>query len=204
MNTEKIAADKKDNSLESIKTIYLLLSRMFLKEVDADLLSQFQSKEMAPLLSDIGIDLSGEDDELLQELSAEYTAIFIAPGAMPPYQSVAESGRFLADAADKLELFYQECGFEYRKEYPKLFPDHLGIQLSFIASLVEGEIKAMEAGNTDNAAELFAYRKNFFEKHLGKWYASYFERLLEGVEHPFYRSVVEFTHAFLDSEAEQS
>jgi TorA maturation chaperone TorD len=193
------------NDLESIKTVYLFLAGLYLKEVDAELLGQFRSEDFIPLLREAGIELpesDSTDDELLEELSSEYTALFITPGSMPPYQSVSESGRFLADAADRTELFYQKCGFDYRKEYPKLFPDHIGIQFSFMASLLEGEIRELKEKNFHKANEVSSSRSKFFQEHLGKWYASYFDRLLDGVEHPFYKSVAEFTRAFLDNEAD--
>ncbi len=193
------------SNLESVKTINLFLARLFLKEVDADLLNQLRSAEMAPILKSVGVDLSVKDttdEEFLEQLAVEFTALFIAPGSMPPYQSVAEEGRFLADAADKAELFYQKCGYDYRKEYPKLFPDHLGIQLSFMASLIDGEVKAINENNLDTAYEIDSHRMEFFQKHLGKWHSSYFDQLLEGIKHPFYKSVTEFARAFLDEEAE--
>lgn len=195
------------NDLASIKTIHLFLARLFLKEVDLDLLNQLRSDEMDPILKSAGVYLSEESeggDELVEALSVEYTSLFIAPGSMPPYQSVAESGRFLSDASDRVELFYQKCGYDYRKEFPNLFPDHIGLELSFIASLLEEEIKAIKENNAQRARDLESSRKEFFEKHLGSWYSSYFDQLQSGIQHPFYQTVVEFARAFLDEEAENT
>lgn len=193
------------DDLASIKTINLFLARLFLREVDLDLLNQLRSDEVAPVLKSVGVDFfeeSRSDDELLEALSVEYTSLFIAPGSMPPYQSVAEKGRFLAEASDHVELFYQKCGYDYRKEFPNLFPDHIGIELSFIASLLAEEIKAIKENNSQRARDLESSRKEFFEKHLGSWYSSYFDQLQSGIQHPFYQSVVKFAQAFLDEEAE--
>ena len=191
--------------LTSIKTINLFLARLFLREADQELINQLSSDEMLPILKSVGVCLpedSVSDDELIEALSVEYTSLFIAPGSMPPYQSVAESGRYLSEASDRVELFYQKCGYDYRKEYPNLFPDHIGIELSFIASLIEAEIKAIKENDIQRVTDLRFSRKEFFEKHLGSWYLSYFDQLQSGIKHPFYQAVVEFARAFLDEEAE--
>ncbi|MEE8483404.1 MAG: molecular chaperone TorD family protein [Nitrospinota bacterium] len=191
--------------LDSLKSVYLFLARIYLEEVDAGFLSDLRSEEMTAVLKSIEVDLSGaglSDKDFLESLAAEYAAIFIAPGSKPPYQSVLEEGRYMADAVDKTEAFYQEHGFEYRKEYPNLFPDHLGLQLSFMGSLIDGEVKALKGNNSDDAAKFGFARKEFFEKNLGKWFEKYLDEIISGVKHPFYQSIIEFTRAFLDNEAE--
>lgn len=191
--------------IESLKSVYLFLARIYLKEVDAGFLNDLRSEEMTAVLKSIEVDLSDaglSDEDFLESLAHEYAAIFIAPGCKPPYQSVAEEGRYMAAAVDKTDAFYQKYGFEYRKEYPKLFPDHLGLQLSFMASLVDGEIKAVKENNSDDAAKFGFARKEFFEKNIGKWYEKYLDEIISGVKHPFYQSIIEFTRAFLDNEAE--
>ncbi len=191
--------------LESLKSVYLFLARIYLKEVDAGFLNDLRSEEMTHVLKSIEVNPSGaglSDEDFLESLGQEYAALFIAPGSKPPYQSVLEEGRYMGAAMDKTDAFFLKHGFEYRKEYPKLFPDHLGLQLSFIASLIDGEIKALKEKKSDDAAKIGIARKDFFEKTLEKWFEKYLDQIITGVKHPFYESIFEFTRAFLDNEAE--
>lgn len=192
---------------DAIKNLYLFFAQLFLKEVDASLLERLRSGELRAPLEEAGMDLKfmeGDAQTALDNLAVEYSALFVQPGSFPPFQSVAQGGRYLTPDADQVELFYQKYGFEYRKEYPKLFPDHLGLELWFIASLIEAEQKAKAANRTQDEGVYAAARAEFLKKHVAAWAPKYFETAARMTKHPFYRPMIEFAAAFIDSEIERA
>ena len=191
--------------LMSARSLYLLLGRVFLKEVDRDFYSLLRSQEMSRALEPLQAGLGGDgvsDEEVLERLAVEYSALFIQPGSFPPYESIFKKGRHLAEPADQVEITYQLNGFEYRSQWASLFPDHLGLELNFVASLLDSQIKALEKGAMDDAKRLEDVRSEFMKKHLCQWGPQYMEKIAEMTRDPFYNPLVNFARAFLESEAE--
>ena len=191
--------------LMSARSLYLLLGRVFLKEVDKEFYSLLRSEEMIRALEPLQAGLGGEgvgDEEVLERLAVEYSALFIQPGSFPPYESVFKKGRHLAEPADQVEIIYQLNGFEYRSQWPSLFPDHLGLELNFVASLLDSQIKALEKGLAEDAKRLEEARSEFMKKHLCQWGPQYMEKIEEMTGDPFYNPFVSFARSFLESEAE--
>lgn len=191
--------------LMSARSLYLLLGRVFLSEVDRDFYSLLRSEEMSralePLRAGLGED-GGADEEILERLAVEYSALFIQPGSFPPYESVFKNGRHLAEPADQVEIIYQISGFDYRGKWPSLFPDHLGLELNFVASLLDSQIKALEKGRMEDAKRLEGARAEFMKKHLCQWGPQYLEKIARMTCDPFYNPFVNFALVFLESEAE--
>ncbi len=191
--------------LMSARSLYLLLGRVFMAEVDKDFYSLLRSEEMSRALEPLRAGLGGDersDEEVLERLAVEYSALFIQPGSFPPYESVFKKGRHLAEPADQVEIIYQLNGFNYRSQWPSLFPDHLGLEMNFVASLLDSQIKALEKGLTEDAKRLEDTRAEFMKKHLCQWGPQYMEKIAEMTSDPFYNPLVNFARAFLESEAE--
>jgi TorA maturation chaperone TorD len=191
--------------LMSARSLYLLLGRVFLKEVDKEFYSLLRSEEMIRALEPLQAGLGGEgvsDEEVLERLAVEYSALFIQPGSFPPYESIFKKGRHLAEPADQVEIIYQLNGFNYRSQWPSLFPDHLGLELNFVASLLDSQIKALEKGLAEDAKRLEDVRAEFMKKHLCQWGPQYMEKIAEATSDPFYNPLVNLARSFLESEAE--
>lgn len=193
------------DELMSAKSLYLLLGRVFLKEVDVEFHSLLRSELMACAFESLQAGLAGDgrsDEEVLERLAVEYSALFIQPGSLPPYESIFKKGRHLAEPADQVEIAYQLNGFEYRSQWPSLFPDHLGLELNFVASLLDSQAKALEQGLQEEAKRLENTRMEFMTKHLCQWAPQYMEKIAEATSDPFYNPFIDFARSFLESEAE--
>lgn len=191
--------------LTSARNLYLLLGRVFVKEIDRDFYSLLRSEQMIRALEPLQAGLGGDglsDDEVLERLAVEYSALFIQPGSFPPYESVFKKGRHLAEPADQVEIIYQLNGFDYRSQWPSLFPDHLGLEMNFVASLLDSHIKALEKGLVDEAKRLENTRLEFMKKHLCQWGTQYMEKIAEATSDLFYKPFIAFARSFLESEAE--
>ena len=169
--------------------LYSLLSRVYLKEVDKEFLFALKKADLFPYV------LNKSDEMLLEELAEEYAALFIVSGGLPPYESVRLKGLLCQEPATEVEEFYNRCGLVLKEEWKKVFPDHLGIELAFMAYLCE-----REEASEDNSWRL--YQKEFFERHLSNWVFDYLRDLERCTFHLFYREMVNLTRDFLESERE--
>ena len=191
--------------LMSARSLYILLGRVFLKEIDKEFYSLLRSEEMIRALEPLQAGLGGDgcsDEEVLERLAVEYSALFIQPGSFPPYESIFKKGRHLAEPADQVEIIYQLNGFDYRSQWPSLFPDHLGLEMNFVASLLDSQLKALAKGAMEEAKRLEDVRAGFMKKHLCQWGPQYMEKIAEMTSDPFYNPLVNFARSFLESEAE--
>jgi TorA maturation chaperone TorD len=187
--------------------VYHLLAMLYLKEASPELLTILKSREIIESLNELGSDfkdiLSNKQQEiLLDELSQEYAALFIVPGGIPPYESVRLKDLLNQEPAWKTEEFYKRCGLII-KEDCKTFPDHLGMELEFMAYLSDKESTAWEEKDEKAAAEWNNLQKEFFSNHINKWVFGFLDDLDRFAFHPFYKEVAKLTKGFLETEREE-
>ena len=181
--------------------LYHLLGRCLEEEVDADFLALLKGP-LRPALSEIGLVL---DDSLLQSdtadglenLAEEFTALFVAPGAVSPYRSVFEKGRNFQEPCDDAIAAYRQAGLEFRNRYSGEFPDHVGVMLGFVGWLAEREAESLEAADGVAAEAWRARREAFLLEQLGPWAPGWCRRARILAQHVFYRQVLELTERVL-------
>lgn len=187
-------------------TVYHLLAMLYLKETSPELLAILKSKEVIESLNELGSDFNSIlsdklQETLLDELSQEYAALFIVPGGLPPYESVRLKSLLNQEPAWKTEEFYKRCGLII-KEDCKTFPDHLGMELEFMAYLSDKESAARQDKDEKAAAEWGNFQKEFFSNHINKWVFGFLDDLGRFAFHPFYKEVAKLTKGFLETERE--
>lgn len=201
INEDMMAAAK------SRSNVYHLLSMLYIKEVSPELLSVLKSKEVIDSFIDIGCDFSliFEDiphDKLIDELAGEYAALFIVPGGIPPYESVRLKGLLCQEPEWEVREFYKRCGLIV-KEDTKIFSDHLGMELEFMAYLADKEADAWENNGEKTAGQWSSMQKEFFTSHLDKWVFSFLKDMDKCAFHPFYKEVAKLARGFLETEKEE-
>lgn len=188
-------------------SLYHLLSLFYLKEISSEFLTQIKSKEIIESLNELDVDFGSifnnkSQEELIEELSQEYAALFIVPGGIPPYESVRLKDLLNQEPAWKTEEFYKRCGLII-KEGCKTFPDHLGMELEFMAYLSDKESAALKDDNEKAAIEWGNLQKEFFSNHINKWVFGFLDDLDRFAFHPFYKEVARLTKGFLETEREE-
>lgn len=201
INEDMMAAAK------SRSNVYHLLSMLYIKEVSPELLSVLKSKEVIDSFIDIGCDFSRifEDipqDKLIDELAGEYAALFIVPGGIPPYESVRLKGLLCQEPEWEVREFYKRCGLIV-KEDTKIFSDHLGMELEFMAYLADKEADAWKNNGEKTAGQWSSMQKEFFTSHLDKWVFSFLKDMDKCAFHHFYKEVAKLTRGFLETEKEE-
>lgn len=163
---------------------YGLLSRLYLKEFNKELLDEMHAMLYPADTEDEAMDkgylyiatfLSNLWSESLNELRVDYARCFLGHGvdaysAAYPYESVYTSSRrlMMEKARQEVLLVYAENGIT-KKDTWKEGEDHIALELDFMQIMGNRTIEALEANDTKRAKELIAIQKKFLKKHLLNW-----------------------------------
>lgn len=186
-------------------SIYRLLAGVFIEEPSHEFLAALRDETLLAQLAEAGVRfapdfLATELDELAETLACEYATLFASSGGFPPVESVRLTGRFKQEPNFKVTQIYQAAGFALGKGRFEVFADQLGIELLFVAELLE---RCAIALSTDQPAE---YRriekeiKRFWMQHLGLWVRGYSRLIGRASNQSFYREMAKFLGGFADEE----
>ena len=105
-----------------------------------------------------------------QELQIAHAELFIGPFELKasPYGStyLEKNRRIMGDSTMNVMRFYRKAGLEVDVKQP---PDHIAIELEFLSYLCGIEVKALQDGDLQKAAELQAEREFFLETYVLPW-----------------------------------
>jgi putative dimethyl sulfoxide reductase chaperone len=146
--------------------------------------------------------LAAPVDRLLTKLNEEFTCLFVAPGCIPPYASVFETGRMYQEPADRATAAYQQAGMAFQPIHSGEFPDHAGIMLGFYAHLLTQEDAALKDGRFDAATTAKSRREDFLLTQMGTWLPGWCRRARGFAMHEFYSQILALTEAVVWNEVE--
>lgn len=184
------------------------LAGIFRAEISADLLGKMQQPEFMAALAEAGGDLgdclSGKsDEELLDELSLEFTSLFSGPGEhFSPHESVqmdGGSGDLWGTETVEVRRFIENAGFAYKEDFMGL-PDHISVEMEFLAQIMTEEASAWRKRDRARAGACLKIEKAFLEAHLGKWSGAFLSRVAARAEHAFYKQVAAMAADFIAAE----
>ncbi len=190
-----------------VSQLYSFLANLYRAELSQDQLRALRTAEMKTVLTSVGITLEGDfwdrpEALLLEELAVEYTALFLGPGGhISPHESVQteQQGSYWGDATTAVRNFITETGIEYRADYRGI-PDHISIELEFLAELARRESVAWQQGDLPAAINCLEYQRDFIDEHLGRWVERFCNKVMQIAELPFYRDIAQLTTEFVSSE----
>lgn len=185
--------------------IYRMLSGVFIEEPSIGLLQQMRQPSWLQAMQRVGLAFEADFLEtdlhsLLDALACEYTTLFAASGGFPPVESVRLTGRYKQEPCHQVTAFYQRLGFVPGKARFEVFPDQLGVELFFVAQLLDR--CALAAHNAD----LVTYKKcdkdikKFWTLHLGRWVRGFAALVVRATNHSFYREMARFMLGFCQEE----
>lgn len=186
-------------------SIYRMLSAVFVEEPSREFLEALRGEQAIGALSDAGLDLGVEFvqtdlDTLAEQLSCEYATLFAASGGFPPVESVRLTGRYKQDPHFQVAQAYARFGFALQKARFEVFPDQLGVELMFVAELLESAAEAIERGDTAEFKRCQREVMRFWTLHLGRWVRGYCRLIERAAEQPFYREMARFLGGFAEEE----
>lgn len=187
--------------------IYHLLSGVFVEEPSGEFIAALRTPETLAELAEAGLRfdsdfLGAPQDVLLEALAIEYTTQFAASGGFPPVESVRLTGRYKQQPNFDTMQTYKRLGFVLSPGRFEVFADQLGIELMFVAELLERGATALEQGDAVTHRRLEKEIKRFWAQHLGRWVRGYSRLIERTAEHSFYREMARFLGGFAAEEIE--
>lgn len=186
-------------------SLYRMLAGAFVEEPSVAFLSAL--RESALLNSLRALNVVFDDDflattlpVLTEALACEYATLFASSGGFPPVESVRLTGRFKQEPHFQVVQFYQRLGFKSVKGRFDVFPDQLGMELMFVAELLERSAVALDDGEMQLYQKLDKDIKRFWTLHLGRWVRGYSGLIERAANHSFYRGMARFLGGFAAEE----
>ncbi|HUW13341.1 MAG TPA: molecular chaperone TorD family protein [Anaerolineae bacterium] len=145
-------------------------------------------------------ELAGGLSEPQTGLESEFARLFVGPGrpVAHPFESVYREGRTMG-----------ECTVDVRRRLAaegvapgdNVLPDHVGIELAFMAHLASREASAWETGEPEEALEVLTRQDSFLQTHLLAWLPQFCHRVLVGRPHDFYAGLARQAETFVSEDA---
>jgi len=188
--------------------LYGFLAEVFRAEPSPGLLHRIEDAGFAESLEAAGTHLSEElarqpEDVLLEDLAVEYTRLFLGPGKhVRPYAATYLDGAgasLCGPTTVWVRDFMERAGFALAPGHRNL-PDHVFVEMEFMARMATREAEAVEAGDAAAADQSRRIQKEFLEAHLGRWLPLFFGHAAEQAQLSFYRELARLAGHFLDSE----
>jgi len=134
------------------------------------------------------------------ELEVEYNRLFVGPGAprVYPYESLYRDSMSLVmgPCAGEVLQAYRRNGLAINTAFRDL-PDHVAVELEFMARLCCEEARAGLAGRGDLALRLKQDQRSFLDAHLATWLPAMCERVLRETTSTMYRGFAEIAATFV-------
>jgi putative dimethyl sulfoxide reductase chaperone len=199
--------------------VYGFFSQAFIRGPSQQFLAALIAEEGADYLGDIFPD-SAYQEELarvrrdsregrltLEAAALDFEALFKVPGSLYlcPYESVYRAktasgwGCLCGPETAAVERLYLKEGLGPSDEFAEL-PDHVGVELEFMAILCRKAIEAIQAGDGSTAQEYRHQQYCFFVEHLGTWVRLLAERLASQAQTSLYRFLGNFLSLFMELE----
>jgi TorA maturation chaperone TorD len=209
-NQNAALAEPAEDSLSPLELraragFYQLLAGAFVEEPGRDYLAALRAPEALASLAELGLQFDADFtdvslDTLQDILACEYATLFTTSGGCPPVESSRLTGRFQQEPFHEVKAIYQRAGFELQPGRFAVFEDQLGIELSFVAALLERLATTLESGDMATAGKLEKEIKRFWALHLGRWVRGYATLLERVTEHSFYREIARLLQGFAEEE----
>lgn len=186
-------------------SIYRMLAGVFIEEPSQVFIAAMRDEGFLAQLAEAGIafgkDFLSPDEKVLDDaLACEYTTLFASSGCFPPIESVRLMGRFKQEPCFQLERTYREAGFTLCKGRFEVFPDQLGVELLFVAELLNRCVEALSTEQWKEYRRLDKEIKRFWTQHLGRWVRGYSRLIGRASNHSFYREMAKFLGGFAEEE----
>lgn len=186
-------------------SLYRLLAGVFVEEPSREFLAALRDEVLLGQLRQAGVRfapdfLAAEAGELAEALACEYATLFASSGGFPPVESVRLSGRFKQEPHFQVNRIYREAGFALGKGRFEVFADQLGVELLFVAELLERCATALGADRMADYRRLEKEIKRFWTQHLGLWVRGYSRLIGRAANHSFYREMARFLGGFAEEE----
>ncbi len=190
-------------NIEKRESFYKLLSKIFISEIDEDSLKRIEnSKEFKLLFPEYSRweeRTKKSRYKLIHEvLNVDYTDIAIMH--LIPYESfyVREDAMIESGGANPVTQIYNEYGYRVNLDKARAVSgDHLGIELGFMALLIEMQKEAFRENKSERAEFFKKEQLKFLKEHILQFAPMYLINIAEQARTPFYKDSAKLAIEFL-------
>ena len=197
-----------NEELENRITLYAVMSRLMMTEVDDEFLKSIESNES---LLNLFPNYKNWDkrkefnSSIIKEryLDVDYTNLFLLH--LVPYESFYTRDDQMIESGGDNPVIELYNALDFRVELDKarvVSPDHIGVELEFMYMLCSAMKKAIEADDEDALEELFYVQRGFLKDHLLNWAPMYLINMKKESRTPLYHDGAELVMEFLLSDFE--
>ncbi|VAW17489.1 hypothetical protein MNBD_ALPHA12-1817 [hydrothermal vent metagenome] len=191
--------------------LYLLLAAIFRQEPGSELIEHLRSEDFEQLLHQAGFELGEEFsakplETIKEQLAEQFTRLFLGPGKhISPHESVQlpnGSGTLWGKESVLVKRFIEAAGFNYDSDFNGI-PDHVSVELDFLALLSTAEANNWNCSDVDAAINVLEWQRDFISRHAGKWMPGFCAKVKAEADLPFYEVFAGLLQGFLaDEDAE--
>jgi putative dimethyl sulfoxide reductase chaperone len=136
------------------------------------------------------------------DLEKDYTWMCFAskPRQVYLFESVYREGKLLQESTFQIARLYYEAGLQLSEAF-KLPPDHIAVELEFMAFLFFNEAEAVREGHPEKANLAVRLQGEALQKHLMPFGLSVAERMEKHARTVFYRTLARTLRAVLEGSA---
>jgi TorA maturation chaperone TorD len=203
--------------LQARTNTYALLSRLFFKEVDQQLLDRLMELKMPASTGSEHLDkayrllqtyLSQAWERTLSDLAKDYVCTFIgnsvdAFSAAYPSESVHTTGLRLVmqGARDEVLAIYHAAGMDKAESWHE-GEDHIAVELEFMKTISERSEEVARAGDGAALDSLLRTQMNFLQDHLLNWVPILVDEMDRFAKTEFYQALGHWLLGFLETDEE--
>jgi len=199
--------DMKQN-IENRISIYALISRLMLTEVDETFLENIEKDEdilsFFPNYRDWSKRKEMNTKKLIEEYyNVDFTNLFLMH--VVPYESfyMREDQMIESGGENPVIELYNELDFRVELDKARVVSaDHIGVELEFMYMLCTAMQKALQADDKDGVCELLEVQRAFLKEHLLQWAPLFLINVKKESRTPLYHDGAELTLEFLLSDYE--
>ena len=182
--------------------VFRMISGLFLAEPSEQLLDQLALDEtweiigmfVAPSGYQPLRDLAQSRQFSVSDLRLVFHSLFTVPLAayVFPFEScyrvATPPGPLMGPPAIEVQSAYAAVGFAVAPEVAEP-PDHVGLELAFVAELLDRHATARDAADHETAAAVAGQIHSFCRDHLDRWLPALRNRIRDGGASSFYAAV---------------
>jgi len=186
------------------------LNRILNGETISHLKALFPDQEVHQVLEEL-VDEFSQGNLTAKDIMLDFEALLRVPGSayIYPYESSylnrkkrgdrMQWGSLNGPPARAVQGLYQNEKLAVRSELAD-FPDHIGVELEFMAQLCHKVADALQISDQKTAMEKREKQKHFFQEHLLTWPKALAKEMHTKAETIFYRCLADLLSNFLDME----
>lgn len=134
-------------------------------------------------------------------LEADHTSLFVLPSGVVPHEAfyLDENKRLGGRITAAVQQCYELAGARSTEQCLEL-PDHVGVELEFMAFLCDLEEQFLAESELAGATKCREFQRSFLEDHLLRWHRPLCEKVESEAGQDLYRALARLTFEFLESE----